>query len=261
MKQLLLFFSLMGGTFTLSAQILNVEEVRKEDDSKKDWLGQLDFKLAVNNRNSTPEEQSIFTQFGITSNITLLKERTAYILIGDVNYNSLGGDAFISTGYIHYRNHFAYKKRLSWEQYNQWQYDAGRGLRNRWLTGGGARYEIFEEKDMTLALGTGLMLEYEAWEGEENVVEKTLPKSSSYVRFTSTINKNVTLALTNYYQVGYDWEDEITRNRISTDFTFSFKISENLLFTTSFVSTYEDEPIIPLTKFIFQVENGLRIKF
>jgi len=252
--------------FILSAQsalsqILNVESVRKSANTDKDLIGNLDFKFSTNNRNSTPDSSSVFTQFGVRSNISLLKDITAYSLIGDITYNSLAGNAFISAGYVHYRNHFYYKSRFSMEQYNQWQYDAGRGLANRWLTGVGGRFELLDTGKFALAIGSGIMLEYEAWDGEAGRVEKLLPKSSNYIAFTGKFNEAVSFNFTNYYQVGYDGADDLYRQRFSTDFSISVKFTEKLLFTTSFTSTYDAQPIIPLREFLFSVDNGLRLKF
>lgn len=243
------------------AQILNVENIRKSAATDKDLLGNLDFNFSMNNRNSTPDSSSIYTQFGVKANVALIKDITAYILIGDVTYNSLAGDAFISAGYIHYRNHFFYQSRFSMEQFNQWQYDAGRGLANRWLTGVGGRYELLDTGKFSLAVGSGIMLEYEAWNAEEGLREKTLPKSSNYIAFKAKFNEAVNVNFTNYYQVGYDWEDDLYRQRFSTDLSLNVKLTSKLLFTTSFTATYDAQPIIPIRKFLFSLDNGLRLKF
>lgn len=243
------------------AQILNIENVRKSSDADKDLIGQLDFRFSMNNRNSTPDSSSIFTQFGIRSNLALLKPVTAYILIGDLSYNALGGNAFISNGYLHYRNHFFYHNSFSMEQFNQWQYDAGRGLNNRLLSGVGRRYEFLDSGKFRLAVGSGFMVEHEAWEAETVAIERTLPKSSSYVALSGNFNETVTLRFTNYYQVGYDDKSALWRQRYSTDFSLAFKFTEKLSFTTTFTSTYDVEPIVPIKKFLFSVDNGLRWKF
>ncbi len=246
---------------TAYTQILNVENVRKSADTEKDLLGQLDFRFSMNNRNSTPDSSSIFTQFGVKSNVALLKDVTAYILIGDLVYNALGGNAFISTGYVHYRNHFFYKNSFSMEQFNQWQYDAGRGLNNRLLTGVGGRYEFLDSGTFRLAAGSGIMLEHEAWQAESRVVEKTLPKSSNYISLSANLNEVLNVSFTNYYQVGFDGEDDLWRQRFSTDLSIALKFTEKLSFTTTFTSTYDDAPIIPIKKFLFSIDNGLRWKF
>jgi hypothetical protein len=243
------------------AQILNIENVRKSADTDKDFLGQLDFRFSMNNRSSTPDSSSIFTQFGIRSNLALLKPVTAYILIGDLSYNALAGDAFISNGYLHYRNHFFYQNSFSMEQFNQWQYDAGRGLNNRLLTGVAGRYEFLDSGKFRLAVGSGVMLEYEAWEAETGAVERTLPKSSNYVALSGNFNETVTFSFTNYYQVGYDNKSDLWRQRYSTDFSLAFNFTEKLSFTTTFASTYDVQPIVPIKKFLFSIDNGLRWKF
>ncbi len=255
---LLLVFTFLNFS---KGQILNIENVRKRANTDKDLLGQLDFRFSMNNRSSTPDSSSIFTQFGIKSNIALLKKVTAYIVIGDLSYNALGGDAFISNGYLHYRNHFFYQNSFSMEQFNQWQYDAGRGLNNRLLTGVGGRYEFLDSGRFRLAAGSGIMVEYEGWESESGAVERTLPKSSNYIALSGNFNETVTFSFTNYYQVGYDHISNLWRQRYSNDFSLAFQFTEKLSFTTTFTSTYDPEPIVPIRKFLFSVDNGLKWMF
>ena len=258
---LLLTASCILCTLFTQAQILNVERVRKSSETDKDLLGQIDFNFSTNNRSSTPDSSSIFTQVGIKANVALLKPVTAYILIGDVSYNAIAGNAFISNGYLHYRNHFFYHNTFSMEQYNQWQYDAGRGLSNRLVSGIGGRYSLLDTGKFRLAVGSGIMAEHEVWQQEGQEIIRTLPKSSNYLTISAHFKENVTIKFTNYYQVGYDGVSDLWRQRFSTDFSIAFQFTQKLSFTTTFASTYDVEPIVPIKKFLFSVNNGLRWKF
>jgi hypothetical protein len=60
-----------------------------------------------------------------------------------------------------------------------------------------------------------------------------------------------------YYQTGYDPEPGIMRNRFSYDLQFEVEISRKLHFTVKFTGAYEDNPIYPINKFIYAIENGL----
>ncbi|MFQ3215414.1 MAG: hypothetical protein ACI9C9_002963 [Marivirga sp.] len=258
MKYFYTIFILLAFSSLSEAQILNVESVRKSANTDKDLLGQLDIRFSMNNRSSTPDSSSIFTQVGVRANLALLKAVTAYILIGDVSYNALAGKAFISNGYLHYRNHFFYQNSFSMEQFNQWQYDAGRGLNNRLLTGVGGRYEFLDSGRFRLAVGSGLMVEHEAWKGEGGAIERTLPKSSNYLTISAQFNETIIMKFTNYYQVGFDARSDLWRQRYSTDFSISFQFTKKLSFTTTFASTFDVAPIVPIKRFLFNADNGLR---
>ena len=248
------------------AQILRVNKNNLNADSSKYWLGAFAFNFNLNNRSVTPENENAYIGLTATADIVYVAEKHAYILINKINYFTSSSDdgAFISTGYAHFRMNWLRKKRLSYENYVQTQYDRGRNMPLRALFGGGIRYRLIDDDKHKLIVGTGAMFERERWkepENESNIIEKNLWKNSSYINGFVFITDDVKLDIITYYQGGYDSEDNVFRNRVNADIVLSFNINKRLAFNAEFSCQFEDRPIIPINKFIYAVNNGIRWSF
>ncbi|MFA0962354.1 DUF481 domain-containing protein [Roseivirga sp. BDSF3-8] len=247
-----------------TAQILNVEKDRLEGDSTDYFLGAVGLQLNLNNRASTPEKEIVFTQFKVAANAAYIGDNHDYILLGDLDYNTVTDGPLISTGYGHYRVHWLKKHTLSYETFTQFQYDQGRGLELRYLVGGGVRLSLVDNKNTSLHLGVGGMYEYERWEVPESeprfTITKNLLKSSNYLSYRQKISKTTDFNMITYYQVGYDPEDNIYRNRVSGEANLILKISEKLNFTTSFTCGYDQNPVVDIRKFVYELTNGIQFR-
>jgi hypothetical protein len=100
---------------------------------------------------------------------------------------------------------------------------------NRLLTGVGGRYEFLDSGRFRLAVGSGLMMEHEAWKGEDGAIERTLPKYSNYLTVGAQFNETIILKLTNCYQLGFDAKSDLWRQRYSTDFSVSFQFTKKAI--------------------------------
>lgn len=188
------------------------------------------------------------------------------ILINDIQYfrASDSEGAFVSTGYGHFRVNWLRKRRLSFENYSQIQYDQGRNMPLRLLLGGGLRYRIIDEEKSKLILGVGAMQEKERWvtpDEESLTVEKNILKNSSYINGFIQFNDHVKLDVITYYQAGYDNEDNIYRQRAIGDIILAFKLSDKLAFLAQFNCQLESHPVVPINEFIYSLKNGIRWDF
>jgi hypothetical protein len=187
-------------------------------------------------------------------------------MVNDIQYfrASDSEGAFVSTGYGHFRVNWLRKKRLSFENYTQIQYDQGRNMPLRLLLGGGLRYRAVDKEKSKLILGLGAMQEKERWkepEDESVIVEKNIFKNSSYINGFVQFNDHIKLDVITYYQVGYDNEDDILRQRAIGDIVISFKISDKLAFLAQFNAQFENNPVVPINRFIYSLKNGIRWDF
>ncbi len=260
---ILLFIFLAGST---SAQILQVNKNNLNADSSKFWLGAFTFNFDLNNRSVSSDNENAFIGLTATADLVYVADKNAYILINKINYftSSDENGAFISTGYAHFRINWLRKKRLSYENYAQTQYDRGRNMPQRILIGGGIRYRLVDDEKKKLIVGTGAMFERERWkepENETNIIEKNLWKNSSYINGYIFITDDLKLDVITYYQGGYDAAANKFRNRINGDIILSFSINKRLAFNAEFAGQFEDSPIIPINKFIYSIKNGIRWRF
>ena len=119
-------------------------------------------------------------------------------------------------------------------------------------------------KNVNVFLGTGLMHEHEEWKNPERAGQleiSNLLKSTSYASAKFKIKDYLEANAITYYQVGYSRVIDNFRNRVSGDVSFLVKITKILSFKTGFNCTYEDEPIVPVTKFVYTLTNGIVVQF
>jgi hypothetical protein len=261
-----LLISLMMLGYTASAQILQVNKNNLNADSSRFWLGAFTFNFDLNNRSVTAENENAFIGLSATADVVYVADEHAYILINKINYFTSANQegAFVSTGYAHFRINWLRKKRLSYENFIQTQYDNGRNMPLRFLTGGGIRYRLIDGEKNKLIVGTGAMFERERWkepENETNIIEINLWKSTSYINGFVFLTDDIKLDIITYYQVGYDNDADIFRNRINGHILISFAINKRLAFNAEFTGQFEDHPIVPINKFIFAIKNGIRWTF
>ena len=249
---------------TVFGQILNIEKARIDSiDDGKAYTINFETKFNFYNRSASKEDQARFASLANDLNAVFAPKKHAYIVLGKLAYTENNGEPILNNGYLHFRTNFNYQKKLSQEAFAQMQYDNFRGLSDRYILGGGIRWRVIQTEKFVGSIGTGPMYEKEIWrninsEGEQN---KDLFKLSSYIILRWDITDNVNFNTIFYYQVGYDDSINAARNRFSSSSNFNFKISDFLSFTTSVSMAYEDKPIIPITKFIYGVENGLTLTF
>lgn len=247
-----------------SAQILKVDKGSLLLDSSRVLIGNVGLNFDIHNRSATSEREITFVGLKGTSDIVYLSQKHAYISINSVQYFKSTGGPLTSNGYSHFRINFLRMKPLSYETYTQVQYDDGRSMPFRFLYGGGVRLRLKESKKISAHAGIGIMNELEHWKNistDNSIITKQILKTSDYVGATLQLTDFASIMLTFYYQGGYDNQDDVFRNRVSSDFEFKVKMTNKISFTSSCALQYEDKPIIPIRKLVYSVHNGLMWNF
>jgi hypothetical protein len=263
MRSLLIFTTLLFFSQAAYSQILNIERTRLNRDTARYWTGQLDLSFMAHNRSARPDNPVRFTNFSTNADVAYTSNRHRYFLINQISYSALTGNAFLRTGYSHFRANLHWRQTLSEEFFSQAQYDIGRGLKERYLAGAGLRLKFIDGNTATMALGVGLMYEQERWEypEEERDVTVRMPKNSNYLSLRWQINPAVSLNAITYYQHGYDNQFDTWRHRFSGDFNMAAILSKRIRFTTTFNTSYDPTPIVPVMKWVYSLQNGIRFAF
>lgn len=275
--QLKTFFKLLSIltlfiTLSLSAQaqILNVERARVTRDSANYLTGKTALSFSMFNRNAGKNNPNNYLQFTFNGDLAYISNQHSYILLNYFNYLLVNYDnkelrnTVASNGYSHLRANFFRARRLSYELFTQAQTDRARGLDLRVLAGGGVRLAVLQAEGINLYAGTGLMLEHEEWqnpEADRTLVVSDLLKSTNYFSVKAKLNEHVSTDGIVYYQTGYDNSIDRLRNRVSGDVVLNVRLNKILSFRTNFSCTYEDQPIVPVTKFVYTLSNGLQVNF
>ncbi|MEP0986635.1 DUF481 domain-containing protein [Ekhidna sp.] len=243
-----------------NAQILKVDKGFLATDSANYFTGVIDATFAINNRSSTVDEQNIYV--GVNNNVDLvyIAEKSATILISGLNYYKIGDGPLIYNGTAHVREVLRRSAELTPEFFGQIQFDESRNMELRWLIGGGYRWNIIQKKN-SLYTGIGIFREYERWSGPEETIEKRLWKLNSYVsadvKLTATTNINAIV----YFQSGKDSEIDAFRNRLSGQLEFKNALTDQFKVKMTSNFLLDDNPIIPLNKFIYEVYFGVEYSF
>lgn len=255
---LLLFLPYFGNT-----QILNLENYRIDGDSLKKYAVNFNGAFNTNNRSAAEDSPVNLLGFNFSLHGIYQPKKHGYIFITHRNFLQINNSPFINFGFIHTRVNFLRKNQLNYEVFLQLSDDNFRGLKPRGIVGGGLRYRIIDTDTTDLILGVGGIYEYENWTHplNETIYITQFVKSSLNLLFRYSASEKVYIKSVIYHQTGFDQTIKRFRNRYNGTFTVNTKITKRLSFTNHFDFSYEDRPIVPITKFIFSYRFGIGIDF
>lgn len=246
-----LVFILLSFT-SLKAQILNIEKYRLSSDTFNVFVGNIELGY------SAKKQVNSIQTFHTSLKAGYLSKTHSYSLIGKLNTQTIDKTEVLSEGYLHYRNIFWRKKILSFEQFNQLQYDAGRQLTERWVFGGSGRFRIAEKDKFDFAMNVGLMYENEFWTSEDEILQNESVKSTLHFTWKHQLTKSLYLYSITFYQAKLT---SIFKPRLITDTSLKLNLNSKLSFQTSYIATVDSAPIVDVAQYIYSVENKLVYTF
>ncbi len=246
-------------------QILNVEKSKIPRDSTQYFVTNSALNISVFNRSAAADAPVRFFALNANAEVGYFSKKHSYQWINFLDYLVINENPFTSFGYSHFRANFLRNQRISGELFTQAQYDLWRGLKWRTLIGGGLRLKIINQENTSLTLGSGLLYENELWEvpnsEEEELIRVNALKSSSYITFRADLKEYLSFNTINYYQIGRDDVFKKMRQRWSIDANLNVQLTTRFNFKVSFSAAYENRPIVPITKFIYSLSNGVQYRF
>jgi len=256
----LLFASSWLLSFASYTQILNIEKHRTTGDSIP-YAFNLNGSLSANNRSAAADNPVNLFGYNLALSSIYVPGKHAYIFIAQRNFLKINENPFLNFGFLHARVNFFRKHRLNYELFVQHSDDNFRGLNPRIIAGGSLRFNLIDRKHVDLIAGQGAFFEQEDWShpstGALNRIQ--IPKSSTYLVWRHTFNKLLNINTVSYYQVGYDPSVSAFRHRINTSIVLNTKISRFFRLVNRFECSYEDRPIVPITKFIYGYSVGIGV--
>ncbi len=236
---------------TVSAQIVNVESLRKVTDTVK-WSGfvSLDVSL-IKNKND------IFKIVNRT-HVQYSTERHLVLLINDLNLQQLASQKFVNRGIQHLRYNYKFHPRITWEAFVQTQYDPVSNISFRGLAGTGPRFKILPSEKHRFYLGTLLMYEYEKTEEFDERVTQSDFRGSMYASVNFYPSNQVSIISTTYYQPRIDAFNDY---RISNETSLVFTIFKDLGFKSTFSLLFDSFPAAGIPETQYEWTNGLAYSF
>ncbi|MGF1638113.1 MAG: DUF481 domain-containing protein [Cyclobacteriaceae bacterium] len=259
MRKIALLLLLLSACYQQStAQILNIERMRLQKDSAKTFMIKGTAGLNIFNRSADAENPVNLFGYNVMLNAIYTPGKHSYIFIGKSDFLQINENPFLNFGFVHSRVNFLRDEKLNYEVFSQYSYDNFRGLDPRIIFGGSARLRLIQTEKSDLTIGFGGFYENEVWQHpvSEQSVRAILLKSSNYIAYRTSLSSFVDLNMVHYYQVGYDRSIDNFRNRISSNININTKITEKFSLNNSLDLSYEDRPIVPITRFIFALNLG-----
>lgn len=250
----------LSGPMAVQAQILNIEKHRLSSDSSN-FLFKGSFGMQLFNRSAAADDPVNLFGVNASVNAQYASGEHAFIAIGQTNYLEINENPWLNFGFAHLRGHFYSERSTSFETYSQYSYDNFRGLDPRILLGANIRQALRQDKKFELIVGGGPMYEWESWShpGTAEVREVSFLKLSSFVIIRQSLSEWVDFNAIAYYQTGYDDGISDFRHRYSGTVNINTRLSKRWSLNNAFHYSYEDKPIVPITKFIFDWQVGLSI--
>ncbi|MGY6522234.1 MAG: DUF481 domain-containing protein [Mongoliitalea sp.] len=256
---------LLSSFFTnqVSGQILNIERYRLQKDSTKNFIAKATGGLNVFNRSASVEDPVNLFGYNLDINSLYQPGKHAFIFVTKFDYLRINDSDFLNFGLVHGRVVFNRDSKSHVEAYTQYSFDNFRGLAPRWIIGGTWRNRLINTTKSTFVIGIGALKEWETWQHpvNEEFINVNFIKSANYLSLRQSINDFVDLNTVIYFQTGYDSDISSLRNRLSGNINLNTKITELFSFTNSFEFSYEDNPIVPITPFIFNFRTGISFDF
>ncbi|MGF1532517.1 MAG: DUF481 domain-containing protein [Bernardetiaceae bacterium] len=255
----IIFFGLAFGS---QAQILNIKSSEAIQDST--IRSYLNVSLSGRLYNRTADADRPINFLGANGNLewAYFSKRHRYTFLNRLDYLKINENPFNSTAFTHLRLNFMRLQRVSYLVFGQAQYDLLRLLDRRFLVGGGLRVRLLDTEQTHLFANFGYMYEHERWNNpkeDDAKVAANFIKSANYIGIRSTLNDHLSLNGILYYQVGRDRQAALWRHRLNFESSFLLKMTDALSWKIDLVWAYENAPIVPITRFIYSIANGIQV--
>jgi len=190
MKKILLVLILLLPSISFGQ--VNIESIRNNQKKKIFWgeaKGGLE--LQRGNVNITSFDLNFLVHYKHKQHHTFLQSKSAQGQQSDKKFKN--------NSFVHLRWTWMKWNIIGLELFTQLQQDEFKSLKIRQLNGGGLRSEVLQKKDLSLSIGSGVMLDYEKILDKES---SSLWRSTSYLTFLKSFDKNKKnlILLTLYYQ-------------------------------------------------------------
>ncbi|MBR9916026.1 MAG: DUF481 domain-containing protein [Algicola sp.] len=250
MRYFIILFCLT--TYLSTAQVVNVETLRKVSDSAK-WTGSVSLDVSlIKNKNE------IF-RIANKAHVQYNNQIHLWLFVNDLNLQRIEGNSLVNRGTQHLRYNRRLSERVKWEAFGQAQYDAISKIDFRGLLGTGPRFKLTTSDNYRFYLGTLIMYEYEkADQVLTDRVQKDI-RGSAYLSFSLYPKDNISIISTSYYQPKVSAFKDY---RFSTNTSLLIELFKNLAFKTNFNYFHDAFPVssdIPKTQ--YELTNGLLYSF
>lgn len=248
-KRSLILFVLVLSFASVHAQIINIEDKRK-DDQTDGINGQIDFNFKY-----TKNTQRIW-ELGNRSGFQYQKDRNRWLVLSDFRLIRSSQEDLINKGFGHFRYNYQLSdsSRFALESWLQGQYNEIQKIDRRILLGAGGRFKYDNNSNFEFHLGIGGMYEQEKGDLEQSQVFR----GSSYVFLKWLVSSKVVFNSISYFQPRFN---QVSDFRYANESTLTYELGEHLSIIISYNLLYDSMPSEGIPTVISELSNGIRFKF
>lgn len=247
---LLLFCLLLfQGTYSASAQIVNIEEQRITGTRDSiHWYGNLKGSASL----AKVQKQTLLLQ--AQAKVQYKNRRNLTLLLLNLNLLRADKQDFARQAFAHLRYNYKISDVWIWEAFTQVQSSPIQLLEQRNLLGTGIRYRLLKSADgrQRIYLGAALVGEENQFTGAET--KQTRYRSSNYLSMTFRPSKQVTLITTTYWQPVLGL---IKNFRLSSEWVLKVDVTKKLAFTVDFDYSIDKNLPLGAPNETFSWRNGI----
>jgi hypothetical protein len=230
-------------------QIVNIESARMQSDTTG-WMGNASAALAL-----TKNTEQVFSS-EVDAHVQYKSRKSLYLLLGSYGFLKAAGTNLIDNSFFHFRYNYKLNSVVRWEVFTQVQKNAVTGISSRFLIGTGPRFKIFSNKLIRLYAASLLMYERED-ETNSDIIQNNA-RSSSYVSFTITPNKQVEIISTSFFQpLLNNWNDYRILNQVS----IRVKAAKKIALQVKWNYLNDSRPVTGVPSVNYSLSTGVNYEF
>ena len=180
-----------------------------------------------------------------------------YTLVTDLDLSRVEDDKITNKGFVALSTDLWRKNKLMPEGVVQAQFDLGRGLRERYVVGAGARYRLISDSIITASVKTGLMFENEVWNNDVDPLN-VYDIENNLVKWTNNFSMKFSYEQVNIFVSLYlqALPEAIFHPRFSGESFLEVKASKKMNVRFSFDWWHDNRPVVPYANFFYNVKTN-----
>lgn len=243
-KLLFLFFAIIS--FPISAQILNVESLRRVTDTSG-------FSGSIGADFSLKRDSNKFLEFSSDALIQYKMRKHLVLWKNDVNFKNIEGNKFQNSGVTHLRYNYKIQPQIALEIFTQAQYNKVSKINFRGLLGIGPRFKLTTSEEYKIYLGTHLMYEQEELDDDITPIQRDF-RNSSYLSFSLYPSSRVTFVGTTYFQPKLkNFKDY----RVSSETSVVVNLFAKFSLKTTYMFIYDQYPAEGVPTSQYELKTGV----
>ncbi len=266
-NSLFVLFLLSFLPFTALAQLVNIEEQRKQ--IKPGWQGLMDFSFDFRQNTQT------LSQFAASASLQYTYRKNTFLLLGDISIirlrNSLLNQDIINKNFQHFRYNLALdtQRIFTYEFFFQRQQNKIKFIQYRFLIGTGFRIALINSDNVKLFLAPLCMYEREILSDSAHSATRMI-KGDIYISFNARINDRLSFFHVTYYQPAL-WDlgsdipfERFSDYRLASETEFSVDIvKDKISFSVNLELNYDSRPPDPIKDYplFYGIKNKISFKF